>query len=67
MRKGIYMIIPGPTFETNAELRFLRMAGGDAVGMSTVPEVIVGPAGGMRVLGISCITNMAVRRLAKRR
>jgi purine-nucleoside phosphorylase len=60
LRKGIYVMIPGPTFETNAELHFLRMAGGDAVGMSTIPEVIVARHGGMRVLGISCITNMAV-------
>jgi purine-nucleoside phosphorylase len=60
VRKGIYVMIPGPTFETNAELHFLRMAGGDAVGMSTIPEVIVARHGGMRALGISCITNMAV-------
>lgn len=60
LRKGIYVMIPGPSFETNAELHFLRMAGGDAVGMSTVPEVIVARHAGMRALGISCITNMAV-------
>ena len=60
LRKGVYVMIPGPTFETNAELHFLRMAGGDAVGMSTIPEVIVARHGEMRVLGISCITNMAV-------
>ena len=60
LRRGVYIMIPGPNFETNAELRALRLLGGDAVGMSTVPEVLVGRHGGMRVLGISCITNMAV-------
>jgi purine-nucleoside phosphorylase len=60
LREGIYIGIGGPTFETPAEVRFLRLIGGDACGMSTVPEVIVARHMGLRVLGISGISNVAV-------
>lgn len=59
LREGVYAYVAGPSYETPAELRFLLTAGADAVGMSTVPSVVVARHGGMRVLGISTITNMA--------
>ena len=59
LHEGVYAGLSGPSFETPADLRFLRMAGADAVGMSTVPEVIVARHGGMRVLGFSGISNKA--------
>ncbi len=60
LREGVYACVAGPAFETPAEIRFLKAIGADAVGMSTAPEVTVASHGGMRVLGISSITNMAV-------
>ncbi|MEH7124378.1 purine-nucleoside phosphorylase [Bacillus sp. JJ1532] len=59
IQEGVYVGNTGPTYETPAEVRMLRTMGGDAVGMSTVPEVIVARHAGLKVLGISCISNMA--------
>ncbi len=59
VREGVYMLFTGPSFETKAEVRFARLAGADAVGMSTVPEAIAASQMRMRTLGISCLTNMA--------
>ena len=58
LMQGIYAMVAGPSYETPAEIHFLRSIGADAVGMSTAPEVVVASQMGMRVLGISCITNV---------
>jgi purine-nucleoside phosphorylase len=65
LKEGVYAYMPGPAYETPAEIRALGIMGADAVGMSTVPEVMVAAHSGMKVLGISCITNMAAGILDK--
>ena len=59
MHQGVYVAVPGPSYETPAEIYSFRAIGADLVGMSTVPEVIAARHSGIRVLGISCVTNMA--------
>src|SRR5439155_20260031 len=59
LREGVYVAVAGPNYETPAELRMMRGWGADAVGMSTVPEVLVARHGGMRILAIATVTDMA--------
>ncbi len=59
MKEGVYACMPGPSYETPAEVKMVSVLGGDLVGMSTVPEVIAARHMGMKILGLSCVTNMA--------
>lgn len=59
LKEGVYFYMPGPSYETASEVQAINILGANVVGMSTVPEVIVAAHGGMKILGISCITNMA--------
>lgn len=59
LQEGVYAMFSGPTYETPAEVRMARILGGDAVGMSTAPEVVVANHCGLKVIGVSCMTNMA--------
>jgi purine-nucleoside phosphorylase len=60
VQKGVYVGLAGPSLETGAEIRFLKTIGVDAVGLSTIPEVIAAVHGGMTILGLSVITNMNI-------
>jgi purine-nucleoside phosphorylase len=62
LRSGVYLAVTGPSYETPAEIRAFERLGADAVGMSTVPETIVARQCGLKVAGISCITNLAAGR-----
>src|SRR6516162_5962410 len=62
LREGVYLAVGGPSYETPAEIRAFARLGADAVGMSTVPETIVARQCGLKVAGLSCITNLAARR-----
>lgn len=66
LREGVYCFVAGPSYETRAEARYLKTIGGDAVGMSTVPEVVVARHAGIRVLGLSLITNAVIVKEPKR-
>jgi purine-nucleoside phosphorylase len=65
-RHGVYIAMTGPSYETPAEIRMARTLGADAVGMSTAPEVVAARHMGVRVLGLSCLTNMAAGVLEKK-
>jgi purine-nucleoside phosphorylase len=65
LKTGTYIGLQGPKLETKAEIRYCRIIGGDAVGMSTVPEVIAANHMGIKVLGISVITNESIPKVAK--
>ena len=59
LKEGVYAFMPGPQYETKAEINMLRLCGADAVGMSTVPEAIIACHSGIKTVAVSCITNMA--------